>query len=426
MQRLVYSPSIKVWVKTDSGVIDLTPYVTECTVVRKIDDLSHAEIQFRNPKVLKDGKPRFLFTENEYTGSDGSTSIRPVFHPMDPITIVLERIAGKPIQVFTGYCDTTPYVQLFPGTARIKASCTLKRLNYTYFDPGLDFVQDFMRNYGWIINVSNGVAVNEKQATKDENPKQVPTSSVKLHDSSIGNLLYAALNEIGGWDNKNIYIQSLPGNIAKVVGGLFDEFAKDNKDVNEEIATLVRQIIGSGSFGAVSPGQPNIGAGAGTGNSPVVAADAPDLLRQLVQECNRIKIHRTYYSQEFRNGSAGVRQPNQASDGAYYFDCSSFVSYMMNFIGHYGGNMTWAEVSGWFESSWGQRGEGRYLTVWANPDHVFLEIKNNTGGSKFIGTSGYVESQNPDSNSPVGHSHTIGWMSSYPTNGFTPKHIPGF
>jgi len=378
MQRLVYSPSIKVWVKTDSGVIDLTPYVTECTVVRKIDDLSHAEIQFRNPKVLKDGKPRFLFTENEYTDSDGSTSIRPVFHPMDPITIVLERIAGKPIQVFTGYCDTTPYVQLFPGTARIKASCTLKRLNYTYFDPGLDFVQDFMRNYGWIINVSNGVAVNEKQATKDENPKQVPTSSVKLHDSSIGNLLYAALNEIGGWDNKNIYIQSLPGNIAKVVGGLFDEFKKDNSKVNEEITKFVRDLIGSGQFGtaiasgSISPdGQPDLSNYTQSAKCPVLPDNAPQEVKNLLRICDQIAQTKTdYVYGGSHDENALTLARSSTHPDAYQLDCSSFVSYA---LANAGMGVNSVMVSGQY-ANWGSPGRGSYFTVWENDGHVFIEF----------------------------------------------------
>ena len=169
MKRLVYAPSIKVWVKSDSGVVDLTPFVTECEINRKIDDVSHASVTFRNPKITDEsGKNRFMFTQHE--GKDGS--VRPVFHPMDPITIILERMAGKPIQVFTGYCDTTPYVQLFPGTCRIQASCTLKRLLYTYWDPGLPFTKEFMRNYGW--NLSNeGKAVNEQAAGKAEDFKNI-------------------------------------------------------------------------------------------------------------------------------------------------------------------------------------------------------------------------------------------------------------
>jgi len=217
--------------------------------------MSTAELEFRNPKVLKDNKPRFLFTERETDGK-----VLPVFHPMDPITIIFERIAGKPIQVFTGYCDTTPDVQLFPGTAKIKASCTLKRLNHTYFDPGLQFVNDFMKAYGWNLDKSTGRA-----GTADTDNQRINEVN-KLGDSSIGNLLYAALNEIGGWDNSNIYIQPLPSNIDSVVGKLFDEFARDNSKVNEEIVKFVKSIIGSGDYGNSSVGGGGSNTSGGDGN----------------------------------------------------------------------------------------------------------------------------------------------------------------
>jgi len=252
MKRLVYSPSIKAWIKTDSGIVDLSPYIIKCDVYRVIDNISTAELEFRNPKVLKDNKPRFLFTEREADGK-----VLPVFHPMDPITIILERIAGKPIQVFTGYCDTTPDVQLFPGTAKIKASCTLKRLNYTYFDPGLSFVNDFMKAYGWNLDKSNG-----KAGTADTDNQKINKVN-RLNDSSIGNLLYGVLNEIGGWNNDNIYIQSLPRNIEKVVGNLFDEFKKDNSNINEEVAKFVREIIGRGDYGKFSTSTTTSGGGGG-------------------------------------------------------------------------------------------------------------------------------------------------------------------
>jgi hypothetical protein len=260
MKRLVYSPSVKVWVQTDTGVVDLSPYVVDCSVTRVINDVSSAEVEFRNPKVIKDGKPRFLFTENTVDGK-----ILPVFHPMDPITIVMERIAGRPIQVFTGYCDSVPDVQLFPGTAKIKASCTLKRLLYTYWDPALPFVNDFMKAYGWNLNQATG------QAGTADTDYQKLNKHNRLNDSGLGKLIYAVLNEIGGWDDKNIYIQPLPDNIENIVAKLFQEFKKDNDKANEEIVGFIRDIIGAGDFGSAAAGAGSAG-NVGDPNSPLSGA----------------------------------------------------------------------------------------------------------------------------------------------------------
>jgi lysophospholipase L1-like esterase len=274
MKRLVYSPSVKVWVKTDFGVIDLSPYITHCDIQRKIDDVSKLRIAFRNPRINDNGKPRFMFTEK--VRDDGS--IGPVFHPMDPITVSMERIAGKPIQVFTGYCDTVPYVQLFPGTGTITASCTLKRLQHTYWDAGLPFVQEFLRAYGWLLGgdgtVKNSgtleVPAEEKRLAKlIEDGNYSAVKDVNLNDGSIGNLLYAVLNEIGGWDSSNIYIQPLPSNLSSIVAKLMSEFTEENKKINEEVVAFLEDLIGSGEFGTAL--------GAGNGDSSNVAAGGGDV-----------------------------------------------------------------------------------------------------------------------------------------------------
>lgn len=413
MQRLVYSPSAKVWVKTDTGVVDLSPYVTECSVARHINDISKAEVHFRNPKVLKDGKPRFMFTEHENNGKIG-----PLFHPMDPITIVLERIAGRPIQVFTGYCDTTPYVQLFPGIARITASCTLKRLNHTYWDPGLNFVRQFMNAYGWQLRVNDGLAVNEELATRNEDPEQVPSQSVKLEDSSIGSLLYAVLNEIGGWNNDNIYIQPLPKNIAQIITKLFDELAANNAAANSEVAKFVKDIVGVGGFGALS-NQPQSDAAAPGGPSPILPANAPSFIQSLKAEADRIANAPSEYQSD-RGERAGNELTNipKTSDGKLIFDCSSFVSYMINFIGKLG--VDYAPASPFF-TTWAEPGEGQYLTVWARGPagprgHVFLEFNQINAPNRFIGTTGSATA-----------GHTVAWHSQpSDINTYTPRHIRGF
>jgi hypothetical protein len=188
---------------------------------------------------------------------------------MDPITIVFERIAGKPIQVFTGYCDAVPYVQLFPGLARLTASCTLKRLDYTYWDPALPFVTQFMKNYGWELGGNGQVNRGTGEATAaDKHRQEVANDNVSkiikstdLNDSSIANLLYAVLNEIGGWDPSNIYIQPLPANIVSRVTNLFNEFVKENKSQVDEVQKLLKDIIGNGAFGSSTAGGVSQGTG---------------------------------------------------------------------------------------------------------------------------------------------------------------------
>lgn len=94
-------------------------------------------------------------------------------------------------------------------------------------------------------------------------------------------------------------------------------------------------------------------------------------------------------------------------------DCSSSASLILMRAGLFGPGRPW--TSGRFASEWGALGEGRYLTVWANGDHVWIEFKLDADhGERFDPT--------PSRLAP--HS---GWLSTRPgpTHEFTPRHWPG-
>src|SRR4051794_19538039 len=129
MKRLVYSPKAYVYIQTDErsekvpdGIYNISDLVVSGSITRKVNQISTANVTFQNPG--------FQFTK------PGA----PTFHPMDKITIFLQRLPHFPVQSFTGYLDETPYYQMYPGTVSLRASCTLKRLQHTYFDPGLPFM----------------------------------------------------------------------------------------------------------------------------------------------------------------------------------------------------------------------------------------------------------------------------------------------
>lgn len=261
MKRLVYSPSINVWIKTDSGVFDLSPYITDFQVDRRINQLSAARVSFRNPRVTDERNPlktRMMFTEHYSNGRIG-----PMFHPMDPIIITLTRLKGRPIQVFTGYCDTTPYIQLLPGTATITASCTLKRLKYTFWDPALPFVRHFLEANGWGIS-PDGTLFNPDLKTTGN-----------LNDGAIGGLLFKILTEVGGWKENNIFIQELPGNkISSIVRRLYEDTSKESASSSKELSEFISSIIGASAYGSAGGGGSggSGGGGEGEGNGDPEAA----------------------------------------------------------------------------------------------------------------------------------------------------------
>lgn len=202
MERAVYSPKAFVYVRTDlpdgtKTIIDLTEYVVSGSVARRVNQVSEAEIEIRNP------------------GKKFTTPGSPTFRPMDPITIWLQRMPktsgglGGPVQVFTGFLDSTPYYQLHPGTCTLKASCTLKKLLYTYWDQGLPATFKLLHKYGWDTNLQSGQIYNQTAQTQEVNGEH-PT----VGDSSIGKLLVGILKDVAKWPEKQIYVEGLPTDLA--------------------------------------------------------------------------------------------------------------------------------------------------------------------------------------------------------------------
>jgi hypothetical protein len=250
MQRFVYTPRAYAFTKNGDGqIIDISPWITGGEVRRVVNAVSTATLTLRNPD--------WIFTT---PNADGVTT----FMPMDPITIYLRRIKDRPVRVFTGFIDTSPYLELFPGTVTIKASCTLKRLQYTYFDPALPYTQSFLAAYGWINH--NGLIWNDDGLNdwKKEQDKQ----EAGFRDSSIAELLAATLHHIGHWSYDDIHIEKMPEDIFKRMSALYTEFSEDNKELLSEVEDLLKKIIGEGSFGNgdSSPADTGSGGDMSTGN----------------------------------------------------------------------------------------------------------------------------------------------------------------
>jgi hypothetical protein len=240
-QRLVYAPRAYVYTKkADGTILDLSNYVTEGTVDRKINQVSTASVTLRNPYRV--------FTKP----SKGAA-----FHPQDPITIYLERIAGYPVRVFTGYLDETPYYQLYPGTISLSASCTLKRLLYSYFDPSLPYMIAFFEKYGW-INTGSGSLIssqsfNAKQMTTQADVNAGTKPFTDLQDGSLGKLLWAVLYNIAQWNDTNIYIEALPSGangIAARMATLMQSLQQEQQQASAEFNTFLEAVVGTGSQGS--------------------------------------------------------------------------------------------------------------------------------------------------------------------------------
>lgn len=263
MKRLVYNPHVDVYIKADTGIYDISPYVTNCTITRRTNQVSSASVTFRNPN--------FKWTNFKTKQPDGSMAEGPVFHPMDPIIITLTRLRDRPIQVFTGFCDTTPYLQLFPGTCTLEASCTLKRLEHVYWDPGLPFVWNYLISRGWQIDKAlGGIA---KLAQEAKNLSETKT----LTDGSIGGLLNDILIDVAGWKPDTVFIEELPKDLVAIVEKLFMDIDNADTEARDEFFDLLHQMIGTSN---------DAGGGGGGGDGkggPVKGHYSKEDLRKLAE-----------------------------------------------------------------------------------------------------------------------------------------------
>src|SRR6476659_4379840 len=104
-QTFVYSPNIIAHVATaDGNEVVLWNDILRGQVVRRVDSVSSLSLQLNNKR-------------GRYTGK---------LSRMDRIVVFASRL--QYMQVFSGYLDEVPVLDLFPDVCTITATCTLKRL----------------------------------------------------------------------------------------------------------------------------------------------------------------------------------------------------------------------------------------------------------------------------------------------------------
>lgn len=132
MQRFVYTPRLEAYIKLKTGdIIDVSNEIISGSVSLRLNAMSTAELTLQN----KHGR----FVRRDNSGS--------MISPMDQIVIKMSRV-GQPENVFAGYIDAAPHYQLYSGPVSISASCILKLLQHTYFDPSIMAMGNMFQKYG--------------------------------------------------------------------------------------------------------------------------------------------------------------------------------------------------------------------------------------------------------------------------------------
>jgi cell wall-associated NlpC family hydrolase len=241
LKRFIYNPEVSVFVATmNHGTIDLSQDVISGSVHRVLDGVSTSTFTLQNPR-------------NKYIKDKNG---RPIFRSMDRVAIFLNRV--KSMQVFAGYLDDVPYEQFVPGPVTLNASCSLKRLLYTWFDPSLVYTVQRLAEFGWIFDPNTGSL-------------QDTVSGLGGMDvgGGLGQLTNMMLQEVGGWNANTIQISPLPpAFISKTVTAMTTQIKElqAQKDQADDIVKrlMTAQGIATGTTGTGGTGTGGGGSGTDT------------------------------------------------------------------------------------------------------------------------------------------------------------------
>jgi cell wall-associated NlpC family hydrolase len=161
MSVFLYAPGVKIYISTqNNGILDISDDVTQGTVVRRSSGVSTMSFTLQNARRKYDG----------------------IFIPNDRIIVLMKRLTW--MRVFTGYLNAVPLVTAWPMAVQMTASCSLKRLQYFYWDPGLAASQTLVAD--------------------------ALTATANPDDGGVGNAVISILSSVVGWPAANTHIAGIP------------------------------------------------------------------------------------------------------------------------------------------------------------------------------------------------------------------------
>jgi len=162
--------------------------------------------------------------------------------------------------------------------------------------------------------------------------------------------------------------------------------------------------VGVGGLNVSRLGPSSIGGGAVSG---------PPQAQQLYNACEAISNRHLPYVWGGGHAHCGTPDRGTGRDPGIGFDCSGSVAAALAACNMGFRNGQGVGGSGEIASSWGQSGPGRFHTVWANAEHVWIQLKG-IGRAWRFDTSGGAAGEGPRLR-----------FQARSTGGFTPRHWPG-
>lgn len=210
MSSFIYAPQIKVYIETGGNpltkskvqTLDVTDDIVRGRLTRRVDGVSDFQFTLLNPRRKYDQ----------------------VFTPNDRITVLMKRVTW--LRVFTGYLNQVPLLTAWPRNVDLTASCSLKRLQYWYWDPESAYTQQMIMN---ALSAAAGTG--------------------KTNDGGMTNVVLTILKEVVGWPESKVHIAKIPDDWFKIAYKIAEQVDKTAQESDDLAQQFFQSLGGAGSVG---------------------------------------------------------------------------------------------------------------------------------------------------------------------------------
>ncbi|WP_307545273.1 C40 family peptidase [Streptomyces sp. V3I8] len=205
--NFVMAPGVKVYIATErNGIIDVSDDLVDGEMIRRSDGVSSFRFSLQNVRRKYDG----------------------ILSPNDRVAVQMKRL--KWVQVYTGYLNKVPLVTAWPRVVHLTSSCSLKRLQYWYWDSHAEASQMMVR-----------------QALEDAGKES------GVSDGGMTNVALTVLKKVVGWPASKVHITKIPGNWYGVVETLAKQIDAE-LDEADKVARALYDSLGPASVGSGGAG----------------------------------------------------------------------------------------------------------------------------------------------------------------------------
>lgn len=235
MSTLIYQPRVTALISVSDAngqnqqVIDISEDLASGDMILRTEGVHTFQFDLQNPQRKYDGKIK----------------------PMDRIIVSMQRL-GAPIRVFSGYMNVGPVYSVWPRVLSLSASCTMKRLQYWYWDSGAADSAALINQMGAQISGTSGTAATPSGSAAQPSTNAGQTSG----DGGMRDLTLAILDKVVGWPASKVHIGAIPSDWFQFATDVGDEIIKAS-DYSNLIGSM-----GSGMSG-----------GTGTSGGPLVVGN---------------------------------------------------------------------------------------------------------------------------------------------------------